>query len=74
VSDDESGSSQEPPQPASQSHPAVLDTIPLDVGVGFAVTLNHLQPRGRAFLEPILREFVAEAGVRVAPRCTIAFR
>jgi arginyl-tRNA--protein-N-Asp/Glu arginylyltransferase len=68
------GSSQEHPQSTSQSQAAVHDTIALDVGAGFPVTLNHLQPRGRAFLEPILTEFVAEAGIRVAPRCTIAFR
>jgi hypothetical protein len=38
------------------------------------VTLNLLQPQGRSMLEPILREFVQEAGTRVAPMCTMAFR
>jgi arginyl-tRNA--protein-N-Asp/Glu arginylyltransferase len=74
LEDNATGSSQEHPQSTSPSQAAVHDTITLDVGAGFPVTLNHLQPRGRAFLEPILTEFVAEAGIRVAPRCTIAFR
>jgi arginyl-tRNA--protein-N-Asp/Glu arginylyltransferase len=74
LEDSATGSSQAHLRSTSSSQAAVLDTIVLDVGAGFPVTLNHLQPRGRAFLEPILAEFVAEAGIRVAPRCTIAFR
>jgi arginine-tRNA-protein transferase len=53
---------------------AAMERIPMDVGVGYPVTLNLLQPQGRSMLEPILREFVQEAGTRVAPMCTMALR
>jgi arginine-tRNA-protein transferase len=55
------------------SLPTALEQIVMDVGVGYPVTLTLLQPQGRSMVEPILREFVQEAGSRVAPLCTILF-
>jgi arginine-tRNA-protein transferase len=53
---------------------AIVERIPMDVGAGYAVTLNDLQAQGRAVVEPILREFVEAAGATAAPRFTVAFR
>jgi arginine-tRNA-protein transferase len=48
-----------------------LAQIPMDIGAGFAVTLDMLQENGKLVARPILQEFFVEAGPDMSRKCLL---
>ena len=54
------------PQPTN-----VLQRIPMDIGGDFNVTFNMLQDSGKSVVQPILEEFMQEAGPELSQECLL---
>ena len=51
-----------------------VSNIRMDLGHDVPVTLSMLTPDGQDFVRPLVKDFVTNAGVRVANQCTIDFK
>lgn len=56
---------------SSMMNDATLDSIELFVGMEHPVTLGMLTPEGKGFVQPLLEDFVEQAGIDVAQQCTV---
>lgn len=56
------------------SAPGAVHQIPMEVGVGTAVTLGMLHPRGQDLVRPLLQDFLDHAGPEIAVQCSVNFR